>query len=211
MAREARIASANQRIGRSGIPSEMLRCSFDNYESESEGQKLALSVTREFVENWGDHPEQWLLLMGNYGNGKTHLACAAAMEIARRYKHGEIMYTPAYNLSSKIRSSFTDSDVSEFSIKRSIALFDGLLILDDLGWQQGSDYDRQVTSEIIAERYSHGKSLVLLTNMDEDQMASFLGYQVFDRVVDRASAVGFSWDSYRGKRSLNMRGRSGSG
>lgn len=205
IARESRLAAANQRIGRSDIPPEFLRCTLDNYEVDSSTERqLALDVSRDFVNTWGGNRSRWLVFMGNYGNGKTHLACAIAMEIARRYKDGEIMYIPAYNLAPKIRSSFTDGDVSEYNVKRSIAQFNGLLVMDDIGWQQGTDYDRQVTSEIIAERYAHGKSMILLTNMDGDQMAAFLGYQVFDRVADRADAVEFSWESHRGKRKLKF-------
>jgi DNA replication protein DnaC len=206
IAREARLASAAQRISRSEIPSQFLRCTLDNYEVEGNpNRRVALDAARNFVKAWGEHPQNWLLFMGNFGNGKTHLACAAAMEIARIYKQGNILYLPAYNLAPKIRSSFGSDTESEYSIKRSIAQFDGLLVMDDIGWQHGTDYDRQVTSEIIAERYSHGKSLIMMTNMDEDQMAAFLGYQTFDRIAERSDAVAFSWDSYRSKTKLAFR------
>lgn len=191
-----RESSRRQRKAMAGIPAEFAKCSFDDYRIENEEQMANLEVCKRFSEDWisGANRRDWLVLAGNVGNGKTHLAAAIINDIIERSPEGTARYMSA---SSVLRTLRSGPYGSEQSILDELSSFPGLMVMDDLGWQQGNDADRLAVAEVIAGRYAEGKPLIIITNADLKSVSRFVGEQAFDRMRQRAMFVSFTGESHR--------------
>ena len=99
------------------------------YQSLKEySEKLANSVERK-----------GLILVGNNGVGKTHLACSIANELI---KNGiQIIYGTLINLLVELKNTYdVDNNISEMEIIKLYEKVD-LLIIDDLGKEKPSEWD----------------------------------------------------------------------
>ena len=75
----------------------------------------------------------------------------------------------------------------------------GLLIIDEIGIQFGSDTEKLLISEIIDNRYQNLLPTVLISNLDLAGIKSCIGERSYDRLrEDGGKVVAFNWDSHRG-------------
>lgn len=131
--------------------------SFDNFDLRAqEGltteQKKNLKNALQKSKAFGNNPRGWLVLLGDYGTGKTHLAAAIANQ---RDQLGESsMFIIVPDLLDHLRATFNpDSPV------RYDRLFDQvksvpLLVLDDLGTQSATPWAREKLYQILNHRYN---------------------------------------------------------
>ena len=147
-------------VDRAGNPMDVLRDkSFDNFDSRGdefatpEQQDLlylALCTAKNFVEN----PEKsmpWLYLQGDTGVGKTHLALAIA---GASIDNGvDVSYWSLPRFLDRLRQTYSKRDETDF-----LAFFDSvreaeLLILDDFGTQQMTEWSLEKLYQLIAFRH----------------------------------------------------------
>ena len=117
--------------------------------------------------------------MGNPGVGKTHLAVAILKEI--------------YNL-KRVRGIFFDTKDLIYRIKilmderKDLKLINyivnhPLLVLDDLGSERLSEWQRELLSYIITQRYNNMKSTIITTNYRlEEKINGKLGQDLSSRL-----------------------------
>lgn len=75
-----------------------------------------------------------------------------------------------------------------------------LLILDEIGVQFGSDTEKNLTFDLLNERYERLKPTLLLSNLAKEDVARFLGERVMDRLrEDGGRVITFDWESHRRK------------
>ena len=142
---------------RINIPKTMLdRMTFETFNpngapasksDERSSLAMALAAARDFAE----HPEKWLYLHGPTGVGKTHIAVAISKVQAE--KGGSITFWSVPDLLDSLRHSFSTPNESSF-----YSLFDSvrnceLLILDDFGAQQMTDWALEKLYQIISHRH----------------------------------------------------------
>lgn len=104
----------------------------------------------------------WLILVGSYGSGKTHLAAAIANQAIQAGTPTLFLTVP--DLLDWLRSSFSNTDASfeqRLEEIRSIPL----LVLDDLGTQNATPWAEEKLYQIINHRYTHHLPLVVTTNV----------------------------------------------
>ena len=125
-------------------------------ESEQDALHEALKTTREFAEK----PENWLYLHGGPGSGKTHLAVAIANE---QIKEGtSVTYWSLPDLLDYLRRTFSTSNDSTFySLFESVRNSE-LLIIDDFGVQQGTDWALEKLFQLIAFRHDRRLPTVIV-------------------------------------------------
>lgn len=184
-------------FGYSAIPLRFAHASFDNYEVSNGGQKLALDRCKEFCQSLiDDNKGQSLIFMGAPGTGKTHLACAIAHEfMTKTYKSA--LFTDVPKLIREVRSTWQkDAQFSEKQVLKNLVEVD-LLIIDEVGVQYGTDSERNILFEVINGRYENMKPMILISNFAKDDLESFLGVRVFDRLREISKGVVFNWESYR--------------
>lgn len=134
----------------------------------------ALRVTRRFAEN----PDGWLVLSGPYGCGKTHLA--AAVGNARIERGEQVLFITAPDLLDHLRSTFgPHSEVAYDEMFERIRNAQ-LLILDDLGAENPSQWAQEKLFQLLNHRYSYHLPTVVTTNVDLD----LLDQRIRSRLLD---------------------------
>lgn len=194
-----REASIRRKIARSNIPKEHISATIANYIVRGDDQRLTVVAVNEYVQK--GMSREWLVLTGNVGTGKSHLACAAAMQMARMNDNCGVMFLPALDIDRRMKSTFGQRDESERDALNQMIKFNGIVVLDELGLQQGSDRDRQVTAEFISGRHANHKPVIITTNLEPQEIERFIGAQAFDRVRERSEFLFFDWESERERRA----------
>ena len=167
----------------------------DNYKAETEGQKKALSLAKWFIENHKTVPG--MIFIGKTGTGKNHLACGIIHEIVNQ--GGTALITTAMKVIRSIKDSWRDHVSKEGEI---IELYTkpGLLVIDEIGVQFGSDTEKLYISEIINDRYEEMKPTILLGNIQIKELIEQLGDRPIDRFREGGKIVQFDWESHRSKK-----------
>lgn len=190
---------AERMVQNCGIPKRFEGKGFDNFQPVNGKAASILRKVREYADvvSSGEHEGRSLILLGNVGNGKTHLGCAILREVIRRScKPGK--YLAFAELVRDVKASWRKE--SEFSEQD---VYDGaarpeLLVIDEVGLQNFTDFEQTVAYEVINARYLKEKPTVLITNLPADDLSPCLGERVVDRLRENGGkALDFDWGSYR--------------
>lgn len=182
------------------IPPRFADKSFDSYRQETDKQKRIVAVCRDYAQNFPQKRTAGagLILSGGKGTGKTHLTIAIGREVIQH--HGcTFLFTTVSRLIRAVKSTFDKgSETTERDVYRQLSDVD-LLALDEVGVQNGTDFERDVLFEVINRRYELMKPTILLSNLPPAEMEKVIGERAMDRMREGGKALAFSWDSYRGK------------
>ena len=138
--------------GRLGLADEQIR-----------SLQYALSQAQQFTGN----PRGWLLLMGTYGCGKTHLAAAIANSCVEFGMKTIFLTVP--DLLDWLRYTYDATDETfeqRFEELRNV----NLLVLDDLGAQNATGWAKEKLFQIIDYRYIRKLPTVVTTNADLEEL-----------------------------------------
>ena len=179
---ECRLAGLADRIERRAqIPPEYAQASFDNFVVPGPDNpilrrnltKVVLAV-RTFVREFPSGPRLGLLLIGDWGAGKTHLAVAALREMMRKTGMQGLFYNYT-NLLHSIRMGYDETaNLSDRDAYRS-ALDAEILLLDDLGAHRPGEWVEDTINSIIGYRCDNRMPLIATTNcpdIDAEEGAS---------------------------------------
>lgn len=181
-----------------GITPRFADATFDNYQVESDPQRKALSKCQNYAERF---PENFrlgrsLLLTGNVGCGKTHLATAIVRTVVA--DRGRALIIPASDIFSIAKASMVPgSGYTDWDVVRHLAPLD-LLVIDEVGCQKGSEYELSLLHNIIDRRYQAVLPTVLISNLNADGLRGYIGDRALDRLRQNGGQqVGFTWTSMR--------------
>ena len=107
----------------------------------------ALTTARQHAE----HPDGWLVLLGETGVGKTHLAAAIAhhwRELGR-----EVTFVVVPDLLDQVRAGVRDDDGDSFRLVEHIRTVP-YLVLDDLGVHSATPWAQEKLFQILNYRYN---------------------------------------------------------
>ncbi|MDY0969764.1 DNA replication protein DnaC [Siccibacter turicensis] len=187
-----------RQFGRSGIRELHRDCSFENYVATTTQQKIVREKARHYAVDFGKTMAGFIF-SGKPGTGKNHLAAAICNELLRRNK--TVLIISVADIMSAMRETFNNSD----SVKTEERLLDDLsrvdlLVIDEIGVQNESRYEKVVINQIVDRRTSSRRPTGMLTNLDEAGMYRQLGERVMDRMkLGKSLNLIFDWDSYRDK------------
>lgn len=121
---------------------------------------------------------EWLVILGNHGTGKTHLAAAIANQRLDQGRPAIFIVVP--DLLDRLRAAYSPtSDVSYDELFESARETD-LLILDDLGAQSSTPWAQEKLYQIINERYNRRLPTVITSNLSLDDMELRLRSRIGD-------------------------------
>jgi DNA replication protein DnaC len=152
--------------------------------------------TRDAYEaalKYAKDPSDWLLFIGNYGCGKTHLAAAIANEALNR--HIRLYFAVVPDLLDYLRSTFDPNSEASYDQRFEMIRNVPLLILDDLGTENAKPWAREKLYQIINHRYNAKLPTVITTNNDLDSLDGRIRSRLYDRELCRTILL--QADDYR--------------
>ena len=198
--RAVRVQEWEGRMGRAGIPERFRDRTLESYVVSHEGQQMALDFAQAYADDFAKVRKtgRSAIFMGNFGTGKTHLAVGIGLQVMREHK-ASVLFASAGRMVRMVKDSWArNSGVTESDVVAQM-VFPDLLIVDEVGVQQGTEFERNVMFDVLNDRYEQRKPSLLLTNHTvEDLSSKYLGERVVDRLREDGGAVlKFSWDSGR--------------
>ena len=185
------------KIGSAAIPERFKNRTLDTYIAKTSGQKKALAFAKEYAKNFDQviKSGQSAIFVGKPGTGKTHLAIGIALNIMQQQRSA--LFVTVQRLIRRVKDSWRTKEETESEVIQAFASPD-LLILDEVGVQFGSEFEKQVLFDVLNERYENLKPSILLSNIPSEELSDYLGERVTDRLRENGGAlIGFNWDSYR--------------
>jgi DNA replication protein DnaC len=138
---------------------------FGNFNPEVPGAMDGYRAAADYATQ----PEGWLVLLGGYGSGKTHLAAAIANHVVQDHRM-QVYFAVAPDLLHYLRSAFApNSSVTyddRFEQIRSVYL----LVVDDLGAEQSTPWAVEKLYQIFNYRYNNRLPTVVTSNSDLDSL-----------------------------------------
>lgn len=158
---------------------------------------------RDFVDGYGPAAMGGIVLHGDVGTGKTYAACAALIALADR---ASVRFATGSGILQEIRATYGGrSDSEEAVIARYAA--PRVLVVDDIGKEQATDWSLSRLFAIIDRRHSRGKLTVYTCQSTGDWLVRRLSVHgdsstalaIVDRMRECGS-VSFSGPSRRSGR-----------
>jgi DNA replication protein DnaC len=171
-----------------------INATFNSYILTNDKQRKAFMYAQKIAEKLKEMPKNAGIIaafVGMSGTGKDHLAASIFDYV---YSPGlKVIHTSVMKMSRVIRGAdkqqqiideYTDVD---------------LLIINEVGVQKVSDFERQFLYEVINDLYRNMKSCLLISNEEEDDFRACLDFAEKSRVWDRLGGrvIVFDWESYR--------------
>lgn len=144
-----------------------------------------------------------LYIEGSYGTGKTHLAAAIAIYLTER-EYSVVMKT-SFDLFEEIKRTFDDTERTEAEVTTAYKDCD-LLIIDDLGKEQCTDWSMSVLYSIVNDRYEAMKPMIITTNFNGKDLIKAMtpkGYgsqkigAIISRLREVSKPVTMAWKDFR--------------
>ena len=184
-----------ERFSSSCIPKRFLSHSIETFEAVEPWQQKVKQQAVDFADNLESNLSQGrcIVMCGNPGTGKTHIAIGIASKAIRQGRTA--VYTTVQDLVFAIRDTYGTGTTSETF--KGFAEVD-LLIIDEVGVQSGTDNERQILFKVINDRYGAMKSTIVMSNLSKDGIVDYIGPRAWDRLCEYTGLLFvFSGKSHR--------------
>ena len=193
-------------LGKSGIKKRYLSRTIDSFSVTAENKK-SFEVATDYIKNFREYFTQGkgLYLEGPCGTGKTHLAIAIALAIINTGV--PVICKTSIDILGDIKRCYErNSEVTEEEVLEAYKTVD-LLIIDDLGKEQVTEWSVSVLYSILNERYEALLPTIITTNYNTTALAEKLSAKgdtetataIISRFVESSKRVTMSWADYRRK------------
>jgi DNA replication protein DnaC len=159
------------------VPSAYEGCTFESFEPVPD-TRTALAVCKQWAKEFraGTDLRQGLLLRGNPGAGKTHLAVAVLREAIWGERERTALFLNVPDWLNALRESYGDGEPPP-----NPGGYD-LVVLDDLGAEAWTDWARDRIYNLINQREQQRGLLIVTTNHDWPELAARVGAPTASRL-----------------------------
>ena len=160
---------------------------FLKYYNDPQNMEQKVRVCKEVAEKIiaGEESDN-LLFIGDVGRGKTHLSLAIANEVLDKGK--DVIYRRMNDLLEEIREAKYDGKDEGFLQK--IYNCD-LLVVDDFGAENSSDFAKSQIRILIEERNINNKPWIISTNLDLNMINDLYSVRIADRLLENTRVFAF--------------------
>jgi len=191
--------ATERRIRQAKFPVTKSLDSFDFLAMPTLNKAMVLELACEFLSR-----RENVLLLGNSGTGKTHIALA--LGLAACQQGHRVRFTTAAALVHELIEARDERKLLRF--QKQIASYE-LLIVDELGFVPLSKTGAELLFEMLSQRYERG-STMLTSNLPFAEWTEILGSErltgaLLDRLTHHVHILEMNGDSFRLKQSRRKR------
>lgn len=143
-----------------------------------------------------------IVLVGDSGGGKTHLAIALGIEACK--KNMSVLFFSAHQLVNQLLEKYKQGDIEKLMAKlRKVEL----IIVDEMGYVPFSRKGAELLFQVFSERYEAG-SIIVTSNLNFSEWTQILYDKkmttaLIDRLVHNAVIIKYDWGSLRFRQALD--------
>jgi DNA replication protein DnaC len=179
------------------IPLRFASCELETYRA-TDANVEAFEMVQGYAARW---PEQCntgesLVMIGDVGTGKTHLAVGLLKHVVRSGKAAR--YCTVAELLREIRATWKgQGDRTETQMVEYFGSLP-LLVLDEIGATNGTDNERVILFDVLNERYEKMLPTIVCGNVSAEELPKVLDERVVDRLRENGGrAAIFTGQSHR--------------
>lgn len=186
---------AERRIREAKLPDRKLLADFDfDFQKSIDKRQIMELATLEFARR-----RQGLVLAGNSGTGKSHIAKALLLVGCRQ--NLRCRYVTAATMLKELLAGLADNSLDK---KLKLFLAPEILLIDEVGFDRLEQHDAAnacLFHKVIDGRYCKG-STIITTNIDFKQLGDYLGDPVIttatvDRMIHHSIIISIQGPSWR--------------
>ena len=179
-----------ERYQKSGVPERYFKESLDTYKITNEMQATAAKAATNFLHAVKCGEFKSLVMIGNAGTGKTHLACGIIREAGGKYRTAPEIVEEMRRAKS-FTANDTEADIIDYYSHIS------LLVIDEIGRGIAATDEKYMLYQILNARYNTRKPTVLISNFTKSDFLQYIGVAAADRLVESAEVWELNGESYR--------------
>lgn len=202
----ARKARAEKKLAQSGMKARFLSRTFANFRTDTAERARAHRVAKEYATNFQAHSANGdgLYIEGTFGTGKTHLAAAISLQLMEQGH--SVIFRTADDLLREIKDTFDETGQKERKVLEQLKNCD-LLVIDDIGKEQATDWSTAQLYAIINDRYECQKPVIITTNFNEKDLIAVEAPKgvgehrikaILSRLHETCRLMSMNWQDWRG-------------
>jgi DNA replication protein DnaC len=160
----------------------MTRFTFDSFIPDGYGltreRQRNLRTAFEIAHAFAEQPQGWLILLGGYGCGKTHLAAAIANHVVGQRQLALFVVVP--DLLDHLRATYSPHSAVAYDQRFKEILNAPLLILDDLGAHSSTPWAQEKLFQLFNHRYNAQLATVVTSNHELEE----IDIRIRSRIID---------------------------
>lgn len=162
---------------------------FDGRENEAlpAADIRSLQKAIKAASTYAETPKGWMIFMGPYGCGKTHLAAAIA-----NYRSGmgdPPLFVMVPDLLDHLRATFSPNSSTTFDRRFDEIRTAPLLVLDDLGTQSMTPWVKEKLYQLFNYRYNAELPTVITTANSLEEMDARIRSRLLDKRLCKIHAI----------------------
>jgi DNA replication protein DnaC len=177
-----------QVLNNSLMAGEALQKTFENWDHKRASEKM-FNIAKRYADSFKEMKDKniGLLIYGEPGNGKTYMTHSIANELLNKGIPVVCVHIDA--LLNRIKQTFSSyGKEGEATILNALNNAE-LLIIDDLGTEQDTDWSNKTIYNIIDNRYRSGLPLIITTNINLKDIEDKYHKRTYDRILEMCIPV----------------------
>lgn len=170
----------------------------DKYSPRRNMENIFELLKGNFIPNFSNHDDN-LLFYGNSGTGKTFLSCCIAKDLL------DAGFLVVYKTSDELIKALREIRFNNNSDLEELLINCDLLIIDDLGAEQITEFSATELFTLINKKILKKKKMLISTNLSLHMISKIYSERIYSRLVGNFKLCKFYADDIRIQKNLKRK------